>query len=242
MYKPSSSLKSLKHQEQSSIESFSVLCWNVAKLTLKNSYNEYLKKIIKEESLDVLLLQEVKKEISKEIDIYDYSYVFSPNIQTKRHVYGVFTAFKFSCKDELSLLSQKRELNYATHKITLITRHNISENKEFLMVNLHAINFVKSSSFEKELLNIRSAISSHNGPMIVAGDFNTWSVKRVRVLKEFIDDLSLKEVTFNDSSKVKRVFSNCIDYIFYRGLKLTSSKVIDTKLSDHNPIIATFKV
>jgi endonuclease/exonuclease/phosphatase (EEP) superfamily protein YafD len=79
--------------------------------------------------------------------------------------------------------------------------------------------------------------------MIVAGDFNTWNGKRMDFLREFTYDLSLTEVYFNDNSKQKKVFTNCLDYIFYRGLNLIASKVIDAKkISDHNPIVATFKL
>jgi len=79
--------------------------------------------------------------------------------------------------------------------------------------------------------------------MIVAGDFNTWNIKRVGFLREFTSSLSLKEVTFTDNSELKKVFSNSLDYIFYRDLKLIDSKVINSKeISDHNPIIARFKL
>jgi endonuclease/exonuclease/phosphatase (EEP) superfamily protein YafD len=42
---------------------------------------------------------------------------------------------------------------------------------------------------------------------------------------------------------VKAVFSKPIDHIFYRGVTLIKAEAIDTKkVSDHNPIYATFKV
>ncbi len=204
MYKPQSSIKSLKHQEISCHENFTILCWNVAKLTLHSSYQEYLKSIIEDDSVDILLLQEVKKSLATELELCDYSYILSPNIQTNKHIFGVLTAFKISCEDELSLLTKKRELSYATHKVTLITRHKISQDDELVIVNLHAINFVKNSDFHTELENIRLTIKSHKGPMIVAGDFNTWNVKRVEFLREFTYDLSLTEVYFNDNSKQKK--------------------------------------
>ncbi|MCF6310724.1 MAG: endonuclease/exonuclease/phosphatase family protein [Sulfurimonas sp.] len=242
MLKPSKCIKSLKHQDIECSARFTVLCWNTAKLTLKGPYKESLKSIIENENIDVLLLQEVKKSIAIELDINDYSYILSPNIQTKRHIFGVLSAFKVSCDEDFSLLTKKLELTYATHKITLITRHKISQDKHLMIVNLHAINFVKDNDFHNELNSIKSTIMSHKGAMIVAGDFNTWNMRRVNYLKEFTKDLSLKEVGFSDNSKVKKVFSNSLDYIFYRELKLTNSKVIDTKkISDHNPIIASFK-
>ena len=243
MLKPNKCIKILKHQNKSCSNTFNVLCWNAAKLTLKKSYEEYLKSTIKEEHIDILLLQEVKKHLAEELMICDFSYVLSPNIETKKHIFGVLSAFKISCEDDLSLLTTKRELSYATHKVSLITRHKISHSRVLLIVNLHAINFVKNSDFHNELMRIKLNIKSHKGAMIVAGDFNTWNIKRVNFLKEFSSELSLKKVDFSDDSNLKKVFTNSLDHIFYRDLELIDSKVIDSKkISDHNPIIASFKL
>jgi len=193
-----------------------VLCWNSAKLTLKKPYKELLKSLITDEGIDILLLQEVKKNLATELDISYYSYILSPNIQTRRHVFGFLSAFKSSCEDVLTLLTKKRELAYATHKVTLITKHKISQLNRLMIANLHAINFVKNSDFYNELNNIIAIVKFHKGPIIVAGDFNTWNVKRVNYLKEFTHDLSLKEVVFSDNKHVKKVFTNSLDYIFYK--------------------------
>lgn len=241
MFKPNSFIKSLKHQEEPLKNEFTLLCWNVAKLTLKSSYKEYLDLLIKEYDLNILLLQEVKKNISHELDLHEFSYILSPNIETKKHVFGVLSAFQSSCENELSLLSKKQELKYATHKISLITYHKMPNSQILLIVNLHAINFAHSSDFKHELDYIHATIKSHQGAMIVAGDFNTWSVKRVRYLYEFTNDLSLKKVEFSDDKDIKKIFTNSLDYIFYRDLHVVYSKVINSKkISDHNPIIAKF--
>ncbi|MBU0721597.1 endonuclease/exonuclease/phosphatase family protein [bacterium] len=243
MFLPNKCIKSLNHQDKYCAENFTLLCWNVAKLTLSSSYKEYLNTLIKDEDIDILLLQEVKKNSAKKLDLHAFSYILSPNIQTKKHVFGVLSAFKISCENELSLLTRKREFRYATRKVTLITEHKLADDKLLLLVNLHAINFVKNSDFYHELQSIQSVLSFHKGPMIVAGDFNTWNIKRVGFLKEFTHNLSLKEVGFSDQTNLKKVFSYCLDYIFYRDLELVYSKVIDSKkISDHNPILANFRV
>ena len=241
MFLPKSLIKSLKHQENHLEKEFSLLCWNVAKLTLKSHYKEFLNTLIERYKLDILLLQEVKKSLSHELELHDYSYVLSPNIQTQKHVFGVLSAFKSSCLGELSLLTKKRELRCATHKTTLLTHHKTFGGTSLLIVNLHAINFVHNSDFQNELREIYEAIKEHQGAMIVAGDFNTWNLKRVQHLGEFSDDLGLKKVEFESEKSIKKVFSNSLDYIFYRGLKVTFATVVDSKkISDHNPIIARF--
>lgn len=242
MFVPNTIIKSLKHQEESLKDEFGILCWNVAKLTLESSYKTYVDTLLQQYDLDILLLQEVKKSVSHELYLHDYSYILSPNIETKKHIFGVLTAFKTSCEDELSLLTKKREFRYATHKISLITHHKFSNGKKVLIVNLHAINFVRSIDFKNELDNILQSIKSHSGAMIVAGDFNTWNLKRVEYLKNFAEHLGLKRVEFDDESSLKKVFSNSLDHIFYRELDLTYAKVIESKkISDHNPIIAKFR-
>lgn len=242
MFKPQNLIKSLQHQDIKLQNEFSILCWNVAKLTLKSSYKNFIDLLIKNYDFDILLLQEVKKSISKEFDLSDYSYILSPNIQTSRHFFGVLSAFKTSCQSELSLLTKKRELKFATHKISLITHHKLSNDETLLIVNLHAINFVQNIDFQNELNSIYLAINSHIGAMIIAGDFNTWNLKRIQLLKELTDSLSLKKVEFEDESNLKKIFTNSIDYIFYRDLELTYSEVINSKkISDHNPIIAKFR-
>ncbi|HUH41509.1 MAG TPA: endonuclease/exonuclease/phosphatase family protein [Sulfurimonas sp.] len=243
MFKPKSIIKSLKHQESELKEDFSILCWNVAKLTLKSSYKEFVDTLIQEHKLDILLLQEVKKHLSHELELHDYSYVLSPNIETKKHMFGVLSAFKSSCHSEQAILSKKQELRYATHKTSLITHHKTSDDQTLLVVNLHAINFVKSSAFKHELDSLHVNIKNHQGAMIVAGDFNTWNAKRVAYLREFSSSLELTQVGFSNEKDIKRVFSNTLDYIFYRGVELISSTVVDSKkISDHNPIIAKFKL
>lgn len=243
MFKPKSIVKSLKHQELDVSQEFNILCWNVAKLTLKSSYKEFVDTLIEEHQLDILLLQEVKKHLSHEIELKDYSYVLSPNIETKKHMFGVMSAFKSSCISEHSILSKKQELRYATHKTSLITHHKTSSEHSLLVVNLHAINFVKSSDFKHELDSLHVSIKNHQGAMIVAGDFNTWSAKRISYLREFSASLELQQVDYSHEKDIKRVFSNTLDHIFYRGVELVGSSVIDSKkISDHNPIIAKFKL
>ena len=243
MFLPNKSIKQFNHQHQSCGDTFTLLCWNVAKMTLSHSYKEYFKLLIESENVDILLLQEVKKQLQNELNIHGYSYVLSPNIQTKNHIFGVLSAFKISCEKNLALLTQKKEFSYMTHKVSLITEHKTLNADKLIIVNLHAINFVKNSDFYHELDSIKSILISHKGAMIVAGDFNTWNSKRILFLREFTNSLALKAVTFGDDTHLKKVFSNSLDYIFYRGLRLIDSKVINSrKISDHNPIMARFEL
>ena len=111
------------------------------------------------------------------------------------------------------------------------------------MVNLHAINFVSLKSFTLELEKIKRELLQYSGAMIIGGDFNNWSTKRVKVLNAFQQDLSLEKADIDDYHHIKHIFSKPLDHVFYRGVKLLKAEAIDTKkVSDHNPIYATFTI
>ena len=243
MLKPISTIHFLKHQNIKQKSNLNILCWNVAKLTKNKSFNQFFNQLIKDEKIDYIILQEVKSEIIYNSDFFkDFSFILSANIQTKKHIYGVMNGFKIFCQSKQNLLTSKKELKLATHKSVLITKHTLN-NKEILVVNVHALNFVFFSDFKYELVKLKEILKNYNGALIVAGDFNTWNRKRVSFLKEFCTELFLEEVSYNQSDNIKKVFKNSIDYIFFRGLNLRYSKVIDTnKISDHNPIVASFTI
>lgn len=243
MMKPNIEIKLLKNQEISCANEFTVLCWNVAKLTNDRKFIDYLERLIEDEKIDILLLQEFKKSIAKEMHIGDYSYVLSPNMETKKHIFGVLSAFKIHCEDNISLLSKKREFKYLTHKSALITTHKLNNTQKLLIAHVHAINFVKNCDFYNELDEIKTNIHTHKGAMILAGDFNTWNSKRSAYLREMTQELSLEEIIFKEDMHRKKFFGWHLDHIFYRGFRLIDSKVLNSKkISDHNPIIAKFAI
>ncbi|QKF80585.1 endonuclease/exonuclease/phosphatase family protein [Halarcobacter ebronensis] len=240
MLKPNKTVTLFKHQEINSINSLNILCWNVAKLTKKEEFKTFFKELVKKEALNYFVLQEVKSDINFSLEVFDsYSYVLSPNIQTKKSIYGVMNLFSISCSDSYSLLTQKRELKLATHKTVLITKHIIND-KSVMVVNIHALNFVPLKDFEYELNLLKKELLNYSDALIVAGDFNTWNKKRVELLNSFCKELFLKQAISSDEKDIKKIFKNSLDYIFFRGLTFEYSKVINTSLSDHNPIIASF--
>jgi len=240
--KPKKNIKILKHQSSTCKDSFNLLCWNIAKLSLKEEFKEYLRELVKNERIGFMLLQEVKADIMKDARLQDFSYILSVNMQTKKYLYGVLSAFKTACIKDERVLTSNKELSFLTHKSSLFTLHPIKNNQELLIVNIHAINFVTSKRFKEELDYIRSQIISFKGALIVAGDFNAWSKKRIRILRDFTQVLCLKEVNLESTTNIKKIFKNRLDFVFYRGLEVKSAKAIKCdSYSDHNPIIVQFK-
>lgn len=221
---------------------FSLLCWNIRKENLNLDFQLRLQRLLRENPVDFLLFQEYKIEKAKNILLKDYNFATAPNIETKKHLYGLLTASRSSIKKKIVNLSKSKEFFLATKKSNLITHHHFHDGSELVIVNLHAINFVSSKQFMADLDSLQTFLDSLDCAVIVSGDFNNWSKKRFDALVEFERYLGYKKAIIEDVKNVKRLLGRPIDHVFYKNIKFISAKAIDTKkISDHNPIIATFK-
>ena len=67
---------------------------------------------------------------------------------------------------------------------------------------LHAINFaLLLGGYRAQLTALADALADHPGPIIYAGDLNTWTQARNDVMRDVADKLHLTEITFKDASK-----------------------------------------
>lgn len=123
-------------------------------------------------------------------------------------------------------------------KVTLITRYPLgSSTKELTVVNIHGINFVDGSSYQKEMNRIYEALKNIAPPIIFAGDFNSWNSERYAILKEICQKLKLNAAIF--SPDYRKTFKKYpLDHFYHtRDLKIISAKVEDFyQGSDHNPL------
>ena len=83
-----------------------------------------------------------------------------------------------------------------TPKVSLITEFPLPNGKSLLTVNVHLLNFERwgDMKISDQLEDLRSLLTNHHGPIIVAGDFNTWNEKRLRLVEGLARDLKLTEV------------------------------------------------
>jgi endonuclease/exonuclease/phosphatase (EEP) superfamily protein YafD len=107
-----------------------------------------------------------------------------------------------------------------------------------LVINLHAINFtLGSSNYRQQLESIGEITAHHEGPVIVAGDFNHWNFWRVSVVAEWARRFGLEEVSFDPDWRSRHLGSS-LDTIFLRGLSPISATGLPTRRSDHHAILA----
>lgn len=128
-------------------------------------------------------------------------------------------------------------------KSTLTTTHRIAGMTEPLLVaNLHGVNFTLGTrAFERQLDAVAAVLAQHDGPVILAGDFNTWSAARRAILDSTVARLGLTPVVPSDDHRT-RFLGHPVDGMYYRGLEVIEAAAFPVTSSDHNPMSVTFRV
>lgn len=136
---------------------------------------------------------------------------------------------------------REREPILRLSKSALVTVYPLPDGRLLMVVNIHAVNFsLGVDVYSKQLGPIGDQIGHHNGPVIMAGDFNAWSRPRMNALYRFAREMTLREVRFTDDHR-RRAFGRPLDFVFYRGLNVVEASVLVTRASDHNPLLVEFR-
>ena len=110
------------------------------------------------------------------------------------------------------------------------------------VVNVHAINFSLSlGAYREQLEAIGHALAHHRGPVIVAGDLNTWTDSRAQAVRDLATRLGLTEVRFTPDAR-SHFFGHELDHIYVRDLATVAAHATIVTSSDHNPVAATLRV
>ncbi|GAB6264365.1 endonuclease/exonuclease/phosphatase family protein [Photobacterium sp. R1] len=127
-------------------------------------------------------------------------------------------------------------------KSALLATFPLSDGTTLTVVNLHGINFAWGiEEYEAQFEALADELEKAKGPVLLAGDFNTWRQERMDVLARFVELLGLHEVTLEQDLRV-RVLGWPLDHLFYRGMRLEKAEAPVTDASDHHPIIARFRL
>ena len=128
-------------------------------------------------------------------------------------------------------------------KTVLITHYSLSDTDEsLLLANIHMINFsLDISAYRTQLKKIEAILSQHKGPLIISGDFNSWSTGRMGILSDVAQQLGLEPVTFETDHRTT-FMGERVDHIFYRQLAPLESFTEKVTTSDHNPMLVTFRL
>jgi endonuclease/exonuclease/phosphatase (EEP) superfamily protein YafD len=128
-------------------------------------------------------------------------------------------------------------------KTVLMSRYPLSDtNESLLLVNIHMINIsFDIDAYRAQIEKISDLLTLHNGPLILAGDFNTFSSGRIRILDELAAQLDLTAVAFETDNRAL-FMGQAVDHIYYRQLVPLQAVAEKVTTSDHNPMMVTFKL
>ena len=108
---------------------------------------------------------------------------------------GVMTASK-SRSTWVTPLKSRREFGVTVPKASLASRHMLKDGQTLLAVNVHCLSFERwgTAGLADQLDDIKRIMQQHDGPILFAGDFNSWSERRYDLVLSIADELGLTEV------------------------------------------------
>jgi endonuclease/exonuclease/phosphatase (EEP) superfamily protein YafD len=110
------------------------------------------------------------------------------------------------------------------------------------VVNVHAVNFALTlDTYQAQFSALAATLSAHRGPIVFAGDFNTWSDARMAAVRAAVDGLALVEVPLADDRR-SRFLGHPVDHVLVRGLDVVEAAAVVVTSSDHNPVQVTLRL
>ncbi len=233
-----------------------VVNWNAQKG--KNpQFASDLKLLLERERPDIVFIQEAKADFFEPEQMGGYfaegwSYPW-PGGKTV----GVLTLSRVPPTRIEPVPTKHREFDVTAPKVSLVTEYPLPNGESLLALNVHLLNFEVWSlkKVKHQLEDLKTIMSNHTGPIVMAGDFNTWNQQRLKLVKEITRDAKLSEVTdFPDgrtTGNTKSAFWNDVlgverdlplDRVFFLGFNPTAARVLEYDTSDHRPILVRLKL
>lgn len=127
-------------------------------------------------------------------------------------------------------------------KVASVMSFPLEKGDSLLLINVHLINFEWGiSAYQTQLEQLFSFIENHQGPIIMAGDFNAWNETRLNLVNNLMQKYGLDSVTLSQDERV-RFLGYPLDYIFKRGVKVARATSEVVTSSDHNPLLMEFEL
>jgi endonuclease/exonuclease/phosphatase (EEP) superfamily protein YafD len=131
----------------------------------------------------------------------------------------------------------------STPKAITVVRYPVQQkNEELLVISVHGINVHTTGAFMRQMDDAVEAIRNHSGPVVFAGDFNTWNASRSGYLKKLCDELNLKDVEFINGHLRMKFRGYYLDHIFVRGVEVKHAEVKASNGSDHQPLFLELEI
>jgi len=220
-----------------------LLNWNVHKNNHSYKWLQDFGQILHQYQPHLIAFQEYKTKSKRSIldSRKEYGYGFFPNIEMGGEDYGLINASTCAIKDFNPIFSEHLEPLIKTPKVSFFTQYTLNNNQNLTLINTHMINFVKIKKYLSQIKQLEKLCQDQE-KVILTGDFNTWSIKRMNILKNMTNSLGLNQVSFKIDHHKRSYMAHPLDHVFYKGLKPLKSEILhQIKTSDHKPIIVEFE-
>ncbi|MCB9072037.1 MAG: endonuclease/exonuclease/phosphatase family protein [Bdellovibrionaceae bacterium] len=227
------SLLSMRH-------TYNLMTWNLYKGGMDGVYND-LEQFTR--SYDFIVMQEflLSTEQQDLIDTTHQYWALAKSFQDSGVWTGVALTSPWNPKSTVSLKSPGTEPFTNTPKMALVSTFDIEDGRQFMIVTVHALNFnLTHKDFKQHIDDVIAHIKFHKGPMILAGDFNTWAQERREYLIQKTQSIGLQRA---DLENPMGILHQTLDHIFYRELKNVNALVLNgVQTSDHLPMTLQFQL
>lgn len=216
---------------------FRIFVWNIYKQQKQTALKQLTSHLNQN---DFIVLQESVARPDL-LDIFKSNHFFVEQVNAFSlwgETFGVLTASRF--QPRLACAFKADEPIIQIPKSALLTQYELTDGRLLSLINLHSINFTFDlSAYQEQIQILLNQLTHVHGPLIIAGDFNSWSEERLQILKKLFSPLDLKAVYFEKDARL-RVFGHALDHIYYRDLNLIQSDSVATDGSDHAWMSAKF--
>jgi endonuclease/exonuclease/phosphatase (EEP) superfamily protein YafD len=221
-------------------DSISVLNWNIYKGQRDNWAADFRRYSDRHDVMTIQeahLVDDLKSILDDDRKYWTLNAAF--NYQDKAT--GVMTASRV--KPVYSCGQRTVEPLIRLPKTSLISYYPVAGmNENLLVANVHGINFsLGVGAYKEQIGKLYSVIRNHTGPVVLAGDFNTWNDERMQIVDDLARRLSLESLDYTNHNRTS-TFGNALDHVFYRGLEPVEQETWHVTSSDHNPTRVVFRV
>lgn len=231
--------------------SITVVVWNVQKGN-HPQFGEDLRNLLARERPDIVFLQEAKADLIEPQAMGGYFAEGWRYPWPGGDTVGVLTLSRAAPVRIEPVPTRSRELGVTAPKVSLVTEYRLPTGKNLLAVNVHLLNFERwsVSKIHRQLEDLEAIMAAHSGPILMAGDFNTWNRKRLDLVKRITAAVDLTEVSGfargRTTGDTESEFWNGVfgvekdlplDRVFYSGFIPRSARVLRYNTSDHKPML-----
>lgn len=229
--------------KSSSVKAF---IWNIKKAEMKNWRSEFLKF---GKGNDLFLIQEAYKNnlFNTTLNTFDnFHWSMGTSFLVIRDNYaptGTMIGSTVNPSEAIARHSVDLEPIILTPKAMTMAKYPVEGRAEdLLVISIHAINFQSTGAFKRHVDQAIVEIKNHTGPVLFAGDFNTWNAPRMGYLKRTMKKIGLSEVLFKNAHLKMKFAGYPLDHTFVRGLAVKNAEVVYSNGSDHKPMMLEFDV